>query len=284
MPEQPEVFMRRAIVIGLAAVVMGAMGCSASIGDPEGSPIVEDSVQGLVIDESSPTTLRGRLGTADGQLSFSVIAQDEVTTIICVRVNGQTFDVKLDNGLVIHDGHGAVLSAADRGLLDALLSELGARFAEPAPHVHSLIANVIYLSEAPRNFVHTRYVAGESKVAALTGETPVSTTTLEGNEGVKCIAKGTTVTAVYDLANGTKWREAVVVGSNWGASVTGSGNYGCMGMCGPGCLITKLYTKDCLDHDTCSHNVGASGGGSNPDCGDEYKNAVDDFNATRCTN
>ena len=272
--------MRRVMAIGLAALVMGAMGCTANIGDPEGSPIVgtEEAVQGFVIDESTFTTLRGRLGTADGQVSFSVIAQDEVTTIICVRVNGKTFDVKLDNGLVINDGHGAVLSPADRALLEALVSELGARFDAPAPHVSSLIGNVVYLSEAPRNFVHTRYVAGESKVAAFTGETPVSTTTLEGNEGVKCITKGTTVTAVYDLYNGTKWREAVLVGANWGTSVKGSGNYGCMGMCGPGCLITTKYTKDCLDHDTCSHNVGATGGSSNLDCGDEYRNASDDMN------
>ena len=278
--------MRRAIVIGLAAVVMGAMGCSGTIGDPQGSSNVgtEDTVQGFVIDESTDTTLRGRLGNADGQLSFSAIGQNEATTLLSVRVNGWTFDVTLDNGLVINDGHGAVLSSADRALLGALLNELAIRFAEPASHVRSLMANTAYLTEAPQGFVHTRYVSGERNVAAFNSETPTSTSLLEGDERVKCITKGTTVTAVYDLASGARYAEAVLVGSNWGTSVKGSGDYSCMGKCGAGCgwLSTK-YTKDCLDHDTCSHNVGATGGSSNPDCGDEYKAASDDYNGA-CAN
>jgi hypothetical protein len=276
--------MRRLTFIGLAALAMGMMGCTASIGEPEGSSNVgtSETIQGLVIDESTATTLRGRLGTADGQLSFSAIGADAEITLISLRVNGKTLDVTLDNGLVINDGHGAVLSPADHALLEALLNELGPRFVEPPSHVRSLIVNVAYLSEAPQGFVHTRYVAGESKVASFTGETPTSTSTLEGNEGVRCLRTGTTVTAVYDLANGTKWAEAVVVGSNWGTSVKGSGNYACMGRCGPGCFGNK-YSKDCLDHDTCSHNVGATGGSTNPDCGDEYKAASDDYNGA-CTN
>jgi len=279
--------MRRVMAIGLAALVMGAMGCGGGdIGDPQGSSNVgtEDSIQGFLIDESTATTLRGRLGTADGQLSFSAITQDEETTLVSVRVNGKTFDVMLDNGLVINDGHGAVLSPADRALLGALLGELGIRFAEPASHVRSLIANGSYLSDAPEGFVHTRFVSGERKIAAFNSETPTSTTTLEGDERVKCITKGATVTAVYDLSNGSRYAEAVLVGANWGTSVKGRGDYSCMGKCGAGCgwLSTK-YTKDCLDHDTCSHNTGASGGSSDLNCGDEYRAASDDYNGA-CTN
>ena len=172
-----------------------------------------------------------------------------------------------------------------RALLGSLLGELGVRFTEPASHVHSLMMNTAYLTAAPEGFVHTRYVTGTPKVAALTGETPVSTTTSERDEKVTCITKGTTVTAVYDKGlDGSRYAEAVLVGSNWGTSVRGTGNYGCMGLCGGGCgpFVTK-YTKDCLDHDTCSHNYGASGGSADGNCGDEYRNASDDFNGA-CTN
>jgi hypothetical protein len=277
--------MRRVMTIGLAALTIGLMGCTASIGEPEGSSNIgtADTMQGFLVDESTATTLRGRLGTADGQLSFSTIAQDEATTLVSVRINGKTFDVTLDNGLVVNDGHGAVLTAADRALLGALLEELAVRFAEPASHVHSLMVNATYLSEAPQDFVHTRYVSGERNIAAFTGETPTSTTLLEGDDRVRCITKGATVTAVYDLANGARYAEAVLVGANWGTSVKGAGDYSCMGKCGAGCgLFTKKYTKDCLDHDVCSHNVGATGGGANPDCGDEYRAASDDYNGA-CT-
>jgi hypothetical protein len=51
-------------------------------------------------------------------------------------------------------------------------------------------------------------------------------------------------------------------------------------MCGSACngipLFGKKYTQDCLNHDVCSHNLNASGGSSDANCGDEYNAASDD--------
>jgi hypothetical protein len=68
----------------------------------------------------------------------------------------------------------------------------------------------------------------------------------------------------------------IVLGSNWGTSVCGGGNYGCMGLCGGGCSGTK-YTVQCLQHDTCSHDDASTLGGNDPACGDEYSAASDDM-------
>ncbi len=94
----------------------------------------------------------------------------------------------------------------------------------------------------------------------------------ERNEGISCIYKGTTVTATYDLGdNGTVRNRNVVVNSN------GGGSYGCMGRCGGGCGwgAPSAYTKDCMDHDKCSLDLGASGGSRDPNCGDEFDHAAD---------
>lgn len=53
-----------------------------------------------------------------------------------------------------------------------------------------------------------------------------------------------------------------------------------MGRCGPGCgrsWIPSGWAKDCMDHDQCSHKNYSSGGGSDPNCGDEYNEAIDDW-------
>jgi len=51
----------------------------------------------------------------------------------------------------------------------------------------------------------------------------------------------------------------------------------CYGECGPGCNGLNIYTYDCGDHDRCAR---VHGGALNPwdaDCGDEYRDAADDF-------
>ncbi len=96
----------------------------------------------------------------------------------------------------------------------------------------------------------------------------------ERNEGITCIYKGTNVTATYDLGNnGTVRNRTVKVNSN------GGGSYGCMGRCGGGCGwgAPSSYTKDCMDHDKCSLDTGASGGSSDSNCGDEFDHAADDW-------
>jgi hypothetical protein len=55
-----------------------------------------------------------------------------------------------------------------------------------------------------------------------------------------------------------------------------SGNWSCMGRCGPGCISPGWYFKDCLDHDWCVKDLGASRFAWGP-CANEFWHAADDF-------
>jgi hypothetical protein len=95
----------------------------------------------------------------------------------------------------------------------------------------------------------------------------------ESNEGIKCISKGSNVTATWDDSSGTH-NQSVKVNS------TARSGYECMGRCGGSCgsrWIPSSYTKDCMDHDQCSNVNNASGGSSDSNCGDEFNHAADDW-------
>lgn len=40
--------------------------------------------------------------------------------------------------------------------------------------------------------------------------------------------------------------------------------------------VCSNWAADCLRHDVCSYYYGATGGGKDGNCGDEYDDAVDD--------
>ncbi len=54
----------------------------------------------------------------------------------------------------------------------------------------------------------------------------------------------------------------------------------CVARCGAGCGRGGAgnYSKDCMDHDKClAYHGGVAWNGTNPDCGDEFGDAVDDY-------
>ncbi|KAG9256532.1 uncharacterized protein F5Z01DRAFT_671788 [Emericellopsis atlantica] len=96
---------------------------------------------------------------------------------------------------------------------------------------------------------------------------------------ISCVSVGTTATARWTNAAGKTCTFTGVVGSNFGASPSGSGDYSCNGRCGAGCSGTALgnaYTLDCFSHDICSYFNNASGGASDPNCGAAFNAAIDD--------
>jgi hypothetical protein len=271
--------MRRVMAIGLAMMAMGTMGAcgDGNIGDAEGSAKVgaDDSQQGFLLDENSDTVLRGRFRSTDGELSFQAVSEAGELASLTFRVNGKTFDTYRERDAIIHDGHGAVLSDADHALLRNVLEHLNTRFAgtELPARIEATISMATFLNRAPLGFAHVRVVADGQDVAAY-GAASL------GNEGVTCLTqKGATVNAEYTDRYGKAFRTPVVVGSNWGRNKAGtSGDYSCMGACGAGCR-TPRYSKDCLDHDTCSHEFNSTSGSSDPNCKDEYSAASDDTTA-----
>eukprot|EP00455_Lapot_gusevi_P048001 TRINITY_DN6584_c0_g2_i1.p1 TRINITY_DN6584_c0_g2~~TRINITY_DN6584_c0_g2_i1.p1 ORF type:complete len:190 (+),score=26.80 TRINITY_DN6584_c0_g2_i1:111-680(+) len=70
-------------------------------------------------------------------------------------------------------------------------------------------------------------------------------------------------------------------GECWGPHPSNHGQYNCQGRCGPSCgtplSVCSNWSRDCLKHDVCSWFYGASGGYEDPNCGDEFKQAENDW-------
>jgi hypothetical protein len=286
--------MKRAMVIALSAATTAVLGACGSAGgtDVAGGDSIGEQTGGesttvaLTVDESTAARLRGVLRSGDGALTFDAITVDAKTVKLCLVVNGKAFDATIDDANTAIDGHGAVLTLADRNLFTTFIDQFSIRFAGASVAERDLSINrlALYLSEAPEGHVHRAISRGAStpEVSALGAELTV------GDEGVTCITKGTTVAAVYTDRYGKVTQESIVVGSKMSPMPGGKGDYSCMGKCGAGCtdywFARTGYTKDCLDHDACSRKYSASGGSRDPNCGDEYNAASRDFtNSSRCT-
>lgn len=93
-----------------------------------------------------------------------------------------------------------------------------------------------------------------------------------GDDGATCMCPyhGTTPTyAFYSYRTGEEWAWSLKYGSAQDC---------CLGRCGAGCnWLDKEAFLDCFDHDVCLTHFDGSVLGSNPDCGDEFDDAADDY-------
>ncbi|OJJ78983.1 uncharacterized protein ASPGLDRAFT_181778 [Aspergillus glaucus CBS 516.65] len=108
---------------------------------------------------------------------------------------------------------------------------------------------------------------------------PLAVSATLSKRSITCLEVGATATATWTNSDGQTCSFVGVVGSNYGTNSDGSGDYSCNGRCGAGCTGTAVgdvYTQDCFSHDICSYFNNASGGSSDPNCGDAYDSAVDD--------
>ncbi|RKL44082.1 hypothetical protein BFJ72_g3815 [Fusarium proliferatum] len=93
-----------------------------------------------------------------------------------------------------------------------------------------------------------------SLVVLLLANLSIASPTLE-KRAITCLKVGQTATASWTNSAGKKCTFTGVVGSNYGANPSGSGDYSCNGRCGAGCsgtAIGNVYTQDCFSHDICS--------------------------------
>jgi hypothetical protein len=254
-----------------------ALGCEGTAEEP----VLFRGAQGLTITSHDASVFAGaRVAdgvnvafvsrrTADGEatLSFSVDGR-----VFAYR--GRAITDSRDGYYAITAGH--TLSAADiaaaRAVSDDLIAYLGADTTALDRHEAAAAAMAYFLAEhAPGAFVSDEL----HREAMIDG--PMSVSLNDDNK--YCIKKNTTLTAYYDYGTaGTAVNKSVVVGSDWGTSACGSGNYSCMGRCGAGCTgFGGGWTLDCLEHDACSHDLCASGGSGDANCGDEYNHASSDI-------
>lgn len=291
------------MVVGVA-LVAGA-GC-ADVATP-GEGDTQGASLGLTIDRHDARTLQGSFVDADTTIVFDAKATPDGRATLSFLINGKELGYE---GLAsTSDRHGwyrvqadtafdAVDIAGAHEAVVALTEELGhdstalSLFEASVPKMAFYISN-LSPGEFFKSYEQMEFAAG------------VAVPKMLGLDGAKCIVKGNTETAYYDkdvadtrtpLADGMGpsapsvpavevamnavppigvYAQPALVGSNWGRSNYNGGDYDCMGLCGGGCqkFFRGGWTLDCLEHDVCSHNLGASGGGSDKNCGDEYKDA-----------
>jgi hypothetical protein len=288
--------MKRVLLIALSAVSSTAfIACgSGVIGESEGASIDEgsgdqSSTIAFAIKENTPSRLSGTLRTVDGLLTFTALTENAKTTVSLV-VNGKSFDAVFDGSGTSVDGHDAVLTTADRAMMSTFIDQFALRLsgATAADRDASLNRLALYLSVSPDGHIHRNVTVSVDSTPSQLAASEMAAASGAGDEGTTCVTVGKTVTAVYSDRSNVVHQENIVVGSNLKPLNGGSGDYSCMGKCGVGCkdywFIKVGYTKDCLDHDTCSRRYSASGGSSDPNCGDEYRAASGDFlGSSRCT-
>jgi hypothetical protein len=265
--------MRHGIVGTIALIGLAGTGCEGSVTEAE-------TPYGLAITRHDAERLAGSFRDAHATVRFDAARTAAGDATLVLTLDDKSFGYEGSALAEDHRGWFRVvadrtLEAADRdtarALVDALSGYLGNDVTAMNLHEASVGKMAYWLSQQPagqlaRSFSKLEYFEHEPRTRGL------------GNDGVTCIKKNTTVTAYYDDRNGVASSVGVLVGSDWGTSNCGAGNYSCMGRCGAGCSgFGGGWTLDCLEHDTCSHNLCATGGSSHPDCGDEYNEASGDI-------
>eukprot|EP00457_Paulinella_chromatophora_P008024 gb/GEZN01008051.1/.p1 GENE.gb/GEZN01008051.1/~~gb/GEZN01008051.1/.p1 ORF type:complete len:355 (+),score=26.61 gb/GEZN01008051.1/:78-1142(+) len=103
---------------------------------------------------------------------------------------------------------------------------------------------------------------------------PYASSVKEKDDGALCMCPyggGSIWTASYDIDAGDY---------SWGR-YHGSDSNQCTGRCGAGCSVMDQQAfQDCFDHDSCVDHVGGSALRGNPDCGNEFDHAADDYLAS----
>jgi len=184
---------------------------------------------------------------------------------IAVSIGDKTIHVSYtEEGSFSHfNGNGAVLSDEDKAALAkaAQIFAQESKLTEKSSFEDRVAFNLMdYLAHAPANFA---FEANKYRHHMSLK-----------NEGISCIKKNSIVKAEWNTKVSGYVFEDIKVGANW------PNKYGCMGRCGSDCgnwWIPSSWTKDCMDHDACSARNNASGGASDPNCGDEFTEAADDW-------
>jgi hypothetical protein len=258
----------------LLPFTIGLIACADEL-PPE--PI--DVPSGLALSRHDETHLSGTFGDGASAIRFEAIATAADRASLELVVNGKPLRYEALAATDAHDGWyrvelDASFDAADLAIagaaLEALVAELGHETTAMSLHEASVPKLVYFVAQqSPGAWVDSLFHR----------EYSVSTPLFSVNDdGRVCIKKTTTVTAYYDNKAGAVTSRGIVVGVDEGTSACGAGNYGCMGRCGAGCSgFGGGWTLDCLEHDACSHDLCASGGGSDQNCGDEYNHASSDI-------
>jgi hypothetical protein len=184
---------------------------------------------------------------------------------IRMQINGKQLGVTVDTiaGQAHYEGNDNVLTAEEKELLLAESVRIADELeAQGNVQIHSKEAKLSTLlglyAESPDDYVHRNY-----------STEPIPDDRRQA-KAITCYEEGKEYTAVWNGSNGSHEKK-IKADADFG------GNYKCMGRCGAGCKALPYWTKQCMNHDACSHHYKASGGRKDKNCGDEWKAAVDSF-------
>lgn len=218
--------------------------------------------------------LNGAVTFEGHQLVYDIVDQNG-DYYLQFAIDDATFEawINFSSETIIHDGHQNVLSSAQKEVLASFSNQFGTALLNNQDNTpddfeigrmeYSFLRTLEFWSQAPVGFVHQHQTARANIVAKGLG-----------NDGITCIQRNSTYTLRYTNRNNQ------VISKRRRAGYNGGGTYGCMGRCGANCgrsWIPSAWTLDCFEHDQCSLDNNASGGGSDPNCGNEYWEASDDY-------
>lgn len=262
----------------------------------------------LEITHRTARKIEGKLAYAGALISFKASLEKEKVAVVNILVNGWPYDARTDATEKTRlDGHDGALMAEERialMMLDSVLGPVLKPFAKRPRHEVLLSDYVAMLSEAPVGFTHSaQEIAPPSKKNKVMQEEPAhpdGLTPLElerqqfpalqssenqtaaagscqrsGEAGVVTIPCGSRY-PVY----ATTCHDAAHCYQCYGGAPMGPKSSGCYGRCGPGCGNSTRcgrYGLDCADHDYCCQAHGGCLDPNDPECGDEFKEASDDF-------
>jgi hypothetical protein len=248
--------MKQALRVGIrgACVLIAAARCGSE-------------APGLLVEEQTSERLAGYLAGEAQVVEFASARSAPLAGDVVIRVGSLTYELHYDYAArqVVADGHGGALDRPTHALLRDVLERTGGdlRFEQAAElplEEQMLYAGLTLLLESggmPLGRI----------VFELDGEQVDKSL---GNDGVRCIKKGSTHAVSFDDSGGATRDVPVTAGA-----------VECNGQCGPSCTrLTPwvMWTLDCLEHDACCDATGDDACWAPlGQCGDEYVEAQTDF-------
>jgi hypothetical protein len=254
-----------AVVLAFALVA-----CAEQTSIPDEAPALELSVDGAVI--------TGSYVHAGSVVAFRSESKGPQRATLQLDVNGAVLELDLDLGAQLYseDGNLNALQAEDRAALLAMRDAVMAAHPELIETLHGkvLVRHADRMAEAPIGLTLDRRVVDMAAATASRFQDRADADGC-GGDGATCLwgTNGWDY-AVYDPGN-----DGTCV---WTWAQYGENQANCSGRCGAGCnhWFDDDYTWDCFDHDRCVDHYGGSTMSGNPNCGDEFWDAADDYALT----
>jgi hypothetical protein len=267
--------MHRWGAVGVSALLLHC--ASAGAGDAGG---VDDAAGAddsgtLLVSEHEEASISGHFAAQGRKIEFTARGTAPLAGDVQVRVGALSYDVHYDyeRGAVRANGHRGAIDRpalhALRGAIDGLLRYFGPDEPGSALHEQMLTASLSLLRDSGGMLLDSQtFDLGATPERGQGGG--VVDKALD-DDGVACIQSGEWYSVSFDYDQTTVVDADVQAGAK-----------DCNGQCGPACeQLTpwRMWTLDCLEHDTCCAITDGDTECWTPlgECGDEYEAAMKDF-------